>query len=665
MATVCEEEFLFEDEMAQLEPAPKLRHLDWCCQNIQNNRGEPYNHAAYPHLGAPGGPSDAFDDPYVRTIVEKFATRLGKTFFGQTCICYAADQDPGPMMFASSVEKLAKEVVRRTYTMLDHCRPLARQLPREDLRSMERIELDHCTVEIGWARSPSTLGDKDAKVGHWSEVDKWERHSTSTEADPLDLALDRGKDITNHKMIIEGTPAVQGSSRIEAWYARSSRSQLNVPCPHCEKYQPLELNRIRWEKTEAGKSDPDLARATAHYVCSYCEGQIQDFHRHKMMRLGVWVPAGCGIDHAEAMRVARNRLAQLRDGTYSSTRPGRFWKQSYLLGVPERDGVVAGFHLSSLYALSLTWGAIAARWVESQGKPTSLQNFINQWLAESWSPKQEEQYWETLANKLIVPVKRMVAPEWASLVFIGVDRQLDYYKYVLRAYGPGWRRHDMDYGRASTLQELYDGLIVKQFAHEDGGTIGVSYAVCDYGGDPKESTEICLATLEEREGYPVKLFLVKGNSTPLGLAYKESETSGKSHIPGLPLFMVDGDWTQGETHRLLYHVERDAPDALSVFEAPPIEHKAYCEELLNEHRTTKLNPRTKEVQAGWSRKDENRPNDYRDCSRYLDVITLIWLGGEDFPTRGEMRALGGFSSAEATTPRLTMPDGRPFCILNR
>ncbi len=676
MSTVIDqEEFLFEDELAQLEPAPRLRHLDWCCQNIQNDRGEPYNHGAYPHLGAPGGPADAFDDPYIRNLVKMFGTRLGKTFFGQTCICNAADQDPGPMMFASSVEKLAKEVVARTYRMLERCRPLVGQLPRPDLRSMDRIEFDHCTVQIGWARSPSTLGDKDAKVGHWSEVDKWERHSTSNEADPLDLALDRGKDITNHKMIIEGTPTIvveessssaasnkkkQISSRIKAWYERSSGSRYYVPCPHCAKYQTLEMNRIRWDKREDGSSDTDLARTTAHYVCAYCEERITDHHRHGMMRLGVWVPAGCGIDHAEAMRVAKRRFVELREGTFSSRRPGKFWKQSYLIGEPARDGVTAGFHLSSLYALALAgWGAIAAKWVEAQGNPTSLQNFINQWLAETWSPKREEKFWETLAAKLIVPVKRMVAPEWASLVFIGIDRQLDHYKYVLRAYGPGWRRHDMDYGRATSLQALYDGLIVKQFEHEDGGKIGVSYAVCDYGGDPKESTEICQATLEEREGYPVKLFLVKGNSTPLTTAWRESETSVKSAIPGLPLFLVDGDWTQGETDQLLHH-----RNLLSVFSAPVIEHKAYCEELLNEHRTTKLNPKTKALQAGWSRKDENRPNDLRDCSRYLDVIVDIWLGGEDFPTRGQMLAQAGFT-APATTPRITMPDGRPFCILNR
>jgi phage terminase large subunit GpA-like protein len=664
MATVTED-FLFEDELLQLEPTPKRRILDWCDRFQFNERGEPYNHNAYPHLGAPGGPCDAFDDPYVRTISEMFGTRLGKTFFGQCCICYAADQDPGPMMFVSSVEKLAKEVTRRTYSIMERCRPLQGQLLREDLRSTERIELDHCVIEIGWARSPSTLGDKNAKVGHGSEIDKWERHSTSTEADPLDLFLDRGKDITNHKFILEGTPAVKGTSRIELYYSRSSQSKMYVPCPHCDKYQFLRIDRLRWEKGPDGHSDSDLARRTAHYVCEFCNGQILDFHRDRMMRLGVWVPAGCGIDHVEAQRVAKERLASLRAGTLSDTRPGRFWRQSYLIGEPTRDGVGAGFQLSSLYALSLSWGAIGARWVEAQHKATSLQNFINQWLAETWSPKKEEKDWEGLAKKLIVSVPQFVVPKWASLVFVAADHQKDHYKYTVRAYGPGWRRHTLDYGRAVTLQELYDRVILRTYDYEDSGTLGVSYAVCDYGGDPREPTEISALTLEEADGYPIKLFLCKGDSTKLGTAYRESETGKNAAIAGLPLFLVDSDWTQGELNQLIYSTERDAPSAMSVYHAQPIVHKAYTEELLNEHHVVRLNPRTKEDQLGWQRKDESRPNDLRDCERYADVICLVWLGGDPIPTRGVMMATSMGTGSPARTPVVTMPDGRPYCVLNR
>ena len=61
------------------------RTLNWFRKFARNVDGRPYSHESYPHLGAPGGPADAMDDPAVRKIWLQFASRLGKTFFGQCC----------------------------------------------------------------------------------------------------------------------------------------------------------------------------------------------------------------------------------------------------------------------------------------------------------------------------------------------------------------------------------------------------------------------------------------------------------------------------------------------------------------------------------------------------------------------------------------------------
>ena len=81
-------------------PFPQTRMLNWSITHIVNDQGRPYDHYAYPHLAAPGGPMDAFDDPHIRTISEQFATRLGKTFFGLCGLLYYADRDPSPMLLA-------------------------------------------------------------------------------------------------------------------------------------------------------------------------------------------------------------------------------------------------------------------------------------------------------------------------------------------------------------------------------------------------------------------------------------------------------------------------------------------------------------------------------------------------------------------------------------
>src|ERR1041385_8999733 len=98
---------LLEAAAAAIEPRERMRTLHWARKYIFTAEGRPYDHAAYPHLGAPGGPMDAFDCPQYLSIWLQWASRLGKSFFGQCALQKTADMAPCPMMFASSDQKLA------------------------------------------------------------------------------------------------------------------------------------------------------------------------------------------------------------------------------------------------------------------------------------------------------------------------------------------------------------------------------------------------------------------------------------------------------------------------------------------------------------------------------------------------------------------------------
>ena len=208
-----------------LKPTPRSRHLSWFRQHAHNVDGHPYSAESYPHLGAPGGPLDALDAPSVRKIWLQFASRLGKTFIGQCASMKKADSNPGPMIFGSSVEKVAVEVVERTYKMLEHSPKVCRQLRPKSRRRQSCIDFDACQMYVSWSRSVSTLADKEAEFGHANEIDKWEHLATSKEADPLKLFLDRFKNRPHHKVILESTPTVKGKSRVEAGRPRVDQLQ--------------------------------------------------------------------------------------------------------------------------------------------------------------------------------------------------------------------------------------------------------------------------------------------------------------------------------------------------------------------------------------------------------------------------------------------------------
>lgn len=647
------------DLLGTLAPAPRTRHLDWCRENMQNENGRPFDHDAYPHLGAPGGPCDAMDDQAVRLIVLQFASRLGKTFFGQCMHLFVAAVMSAPMMFVSSVEKVACEVVARTYALIAKCPPLAARLLREDRRKHDCIDLQTCKCFVGWARSVSTLADKNVKFGHANELDKWERLSTSTEGDPLDLFLDRAKDFPTYKYLLESTPSVRGGSRIERARLQGSNSAFYVPCPHCQHYQTLKLVRIIWEKPKHGPQDPDLAKRTARYMCEHCNGACLDHHRSYMMRLGVWVPDGCDIDHGRAMKVAMERRRQLAAGTFSHELPGRFWKQDYLIGEPVRDGSSASYQLSSLYALARTWGDIAEKWVSVQGNKTSEWNFVNQWLGETWVVNTRCEDWEAIYRKIVIDIDRYVAPIWASLVTVGVDRQKDHYVYVVDAFGPDNNSHTMDYGKFNDLTWLLNNVILREYDHADGGKIRVSRTLVDSGFNPKEPYEFSRFCLSRSPRLMV--LCCKGSSTPLYTPFKISTLGPETSMPGLPLVRIDGDWTQGELEAQLHETKPGAPGSISLFYGEKEEHEDYIKQLLNEIATVKVDNKN-HTQTVWNQADENYPNDIRDAKRYARGGCLIYTSGG--PPRA--RSAPAPKPAPPLLPDLSrMPDGRPFLVSQR
>ena len=615
------------DGMRNFAPRPRVRALDWFRENISTMDGRPYDHGAYPHIGAPGGPCDALDDPNILTIWMQWASRLGKTFFGQAATLFYADLTPCPMMFASESEKLAVEVVQRTYKMLERCPPLRRQLRPVVRRRQHQIDLDNCRVFVGWARSVSTLADKAVRLGHANEIDKWEHQSTSKEADPLKLFQDRGKEFPSRKFIFESTPTVKGRSRVERGRLSSTNCQYFVPCPHCKTYQRLRKDAtdgkggIVWEHLPGGKSDKELARRTARYVCEHCGETIKDEHRAWMMRRGVWAPEGCGVDSGKALAL------------FGAPPPWRGWEgASWITGTPSRNGRDAGYQLSSLNALSLGWGDIAAEFVDVAHKPQDNRNFINQWLAETWEISARKTTWQQLGERVIDrDVPRGVVPSWASAVTIGIDKQTDRFVYVVEAWGPGRQNHTVAYGELETLAEVRSAVIERRYKHADGGDVGFAFALIDSGFQPEGVYEFC-KECKMRQLNPV--WPCKGSNKDLAADYVISFLKQDSLNKGLPLFHIDTFRTQGWIDRVLHVVDKGEEGAFSLYGASLYEHQDFLEQLLNDAAVNDLDTNNNNRES-WERMDVGIPNDYRDCKRYAYAALLIATRGKDVPARAK------------------------------
>ena len=636
-----------------LEPTEEIRLLDWATENAVNHKGRPYDHSFYPHIGAPGGPMDAFDDHRIRTIVLQWASRLGKSFFGQCATLYTADVDPAPMMFASSDKKLAVEVTKRTYKMIRKCK-LSRQLKKRTRQDL--IELQFCEMFIAWARSASTLADKDIKVGHANEIDKWEQESTATEADPLKLFSDRGKDFqSTRKFIYESTPTIRGKSRVEHLRIQGTNCRFYVPCPHCQEYQTLEFDQIKWRKGLDGRSNPDIARKTAYYECAECGGIIKDHHRIKMMRAGVWCPEGAKVKSKAAMdEHARRLYAKPGDKVWDGWSSARWIDDE-----PTKDSISATYLLSSYYALAVGWGDIAAEFIESKVNPQLLRNFINQWDGTTWEIAEQKQTFEQLGNRIIVSLQRGLVPATASMITIGVDKQSDFYVFVIVAWSPGQASHIVDYGAVESVGELSD-IITGEWFYEDSETekLNASMTLIDSGFRPKD-VHALVAALAKRK---VTAYACKGPSQPLSSWYEKRKNGKTSANPNKITVWVDiyhsEDWVDERLHVLTPNDE----GGLGLFAGSIGEHQDFLEQLLNMHLAVDLDSHKNEKEI-WERIDDNVPNDYRDCLRYALAAMLLRLRGKAVPIRGQL--VERPRTPTRPNSRVHTLDGRPYLATER
>lgn len=630
---------IFASALKAFAPRAQTKSLDWFRENVSTQDGKPYDHGAYPHIGAPGGPCDSLDDPNTLTIWLQWASRVGKTFFGQAASLFWASTNPCPMMFASESEKLSVEVVQRTYKMLERCEPLCEQLRPVNRRRQSQVDLDNCRIYVAWARSVSTLADKPVRLGHANEIDKWEHQTTSKEADPLKLFQDRGKEFPRRKFIFESTPTVKGRSRVERGRLSSTNCFYHVPCPHCGKYQRLRMGDgtlpggLVWDKLENGKSDKELARRTGRYACEVCAEPIRDEHRTQMMRRGVWAPEGCGVDDAKAAELVASLGARGGDGASATDDPAHEWRgwshATWITGEPAINGRDSGYQLSSLYALSLGWGDIAAEFVESKEKSQNLRNFINQWLAETWEIIVRKTTWQQLGERVIdTTARRELVPEWASILTVGIDRQSaggERFPWVVDAWGPGRRNATIAYGEADTFAQLRAGVIEHIFAHADGGAgLKPCFTLMDSGYKPDGVYEFC------RDLYKagLQVWPCKGSNRSLESDYWMNMLGKDSSMPGMRLFHVDTMRTQAWMDRILHVIKAGEAGQFTLYSGSLFEHQDFLEQLLNDAAVTDLDQRNNERES-WERIDPGIPNDTRDCKRYAYAAMLVATRGAE------------------------------------
>ena len=514
-------------------------------------------------------PMDMFNNNLIESIVLCFGAQIGKTEVELNMIGFALHQSKAPVMMVYPTDTLAKfNSDKRVEPMIKNTEPLAEMYNENE---SSKLELNFNTgnyLVLSGANSPSSLASRAIKYVFFDEVDKYPVFS-GKEANPIKLATERTKTFVDAKHVMVSTPTVENGNIWTAFKQAHAQKEYYVPCPHCGEYQKLVFKQIKWP--DEAKGNKDRIRDTAYYECVHCKKAIHDKHKMDMLRNGEW-------------RTENEPDCRVRS---------------------------VGYHLSSLYSPWIAFGKVAYEFYTSKDFPDQFMNFINSWLAEPWRSAKTKST-QTL-HFTESTYERGVVPDKATLLIASVDVQLDHFWWEVRAYAPGVKSYLIDYGQASTWDDLEEIIVNREYPTEYGEPRQVMKAGIDSGFRTDEVYQFCAR-------FPEICIPLKGSSNHKTLTAPYSMSSvEKGVIGGLKLYVLNTDyWKDFIFARMVRPT--DEVGTIHLFRDCPQE---YTDHLRSEEKQEIRNVKTGEVTVQWKPLTGHPTNHLLDTCTYNAAVADI------------------------------------------
>lgn len=335
----------------------------------------------------------------VNRVVFVKGSQLGGSETLINCVGYYIDIAPCPILYMLSTVDLAK------FTSTDRIDPLIEETPsiRAKIGHKRALDSENAVLKKGFpggsirfigANSPVGMRSAAVRLLIMDEVSSYPE--TTEDGDPVELAIKRADTFGDSKKILEvSTPTEEGKCKITRSFELSDQRYFHLPCPHCDFYQVLKFENLKWE---------EKVYSSVYYECESCKKQIfESKHKRKMLEKGKWI--------------------------------AKF---------PERD--IAGFHISSLYSPKgwKKWEQIAQEYEEAKGKPELERIFENNVLGLPYRLKGESVSWENIFNRR-ERYERNVIPKKGILLTCGVDIQNDRIELEIVAWGRNKESWSIDY----------------------------------------------------------------------------------------------------------------------------------------------------------------------------------------------------------------------------
>lgn len=558
-------------------------------------------------------PWEALQDPLIKEVTVMKATQTGGSLVGDIYTSWRPRVCPAPMFYNMQTDEDAKaHATLRINKLLDNTAPLKLILPQGHKGKNVKRVTQEIVMQMMWlivqGANLSSLQSKSVCVSINDEIVFWQPDSLLRDADARLTAFAwqrKAYDCSQGGMVGDALDGKWKGGTMEDWA---------FICPKCENGQPYkwtynnnhkERGGMKWEKDETscpgGVWDYEGLESTIRYECRQCGHEITDVPKNRRM---------------------------LSDGGH------------YIRLNPSAPRSRRSFHWSALACEAIPWADIVWEWVNEvvpqfrQGNREPLQKFIQKKLAESDDESVNYFDAQTTEGSDYSFNEQGKVPTWDDEFcrFMAIDKQIDHYWYVVRAFSKIGTSRLIAWGRAESDEEL--DLIAKE--HEvkaqhvciDSGAWATDcyMLACVYGwrclkGDKDE----------KRQGYRWK---DPNNEEPIWKPY--APPVRREPLFGMKAIDLKGDKVRKFKSRRKYQAAKlcrwsnplikdflfNLRAGMGLYWGVPANvGQVYLDQMNGEQRRLKTDPRGKK---SWEWKEVGRAGCHlRDCECMLLVLAAI------------------------------------------
>lgn len=582
---------------------PRMNALEWArkfrfLSSIEADRAGKYDPEVTPYLCWPGNPLEALDDP---TVIEVCCQKSAQVAWTSGVLGNVLgkwiDLDPSPILGLFPKEGAAKEYMAEKFEPMVTATPRLRQaVDLRSRKSQQRMLFKRFRggfLKLVGSNSPSSVKSSPIPRIFIEEPDDCNLNLRG-QGDSIKLAKERTKTFRRSrvKIVIGGTPTVEGTSTIAAEMELSDKRVGMVPCHHCGEEHALSFDNLKCPE-DPNASHPIFGNKVpekAYYVCPHCGGLWNDAEKRRNVRGGRWM----------------------------ATAP---------------FNGIAGYFINELYSPfpGSTMPTLMENWLTAlhhlaMGDESKLVAFTNSSKGDAYSFKGDQAKPEELAERAKDYLPRTV-PEGGLLLTVGVDVQPDRLEVVIRAWGRGEETwlvlYERLYGQTGLITDdcwnQLDKLVFGKYRHARGIALGVSAVSID--SSDGNTSDAVYKWVRSRQGRGVPhVMAIKGARSPdaeifrkPGPVMETNKKNTKAARYGVSVFMVGvgraKDLLIGERGRV--SLEGRGPGRFHVYKNVIAD---YFEQLLAEVKAP-VRQTNGHVIRVWQKKVGKR-NEALDCEVY-------------------------------------------------